>query len=116
MSLPNKLQMGCKKCRVSTECPSNGSSPLKLGSGRSVLCKLVGGYGQTPIPESKMSEESKVLAKEHGPCLTIAEVPTIDEDSGKLYFKIVKVWSQPQLHSRQTTTMMMDRMYPRSHK
>ena len=114
MSLPNKLSMECRKCRVSAECPSNGSSPLRLGSGKPVLCRLVGGYGQTPVPESKMSKESKELAEKHGPCLTIAEVPTVDEASGKIYFKTVKVWAQAQLHPRQTTTMSMD-PWPRSH-
>ena len=115
-NLPNKLQMHCSKCKVADTCPRNGSSPTTTKGGKSVLCRIVGGYGRTEIPESKMSEESRAIARENGPCITIAEVPTIDEPSGKLYFDVVKIWSQPIRHARESTSVMMDRLVPRSTK
>ena len=57
-----------------------------------------------------MSEESRRTAAEHGSCATIAEVPTIDPASGKLYFETVKVWALPTLHPREKTSVMMDRI------
>jgi len=117
MGLPNKLQIRCAKCKVANWCPAKGASPINLGSGKPVYCRLIGGYGQVPVPEHKMSDKTKEIAKDQGACLTIVEVPRIDESSGKLYFETILIWSQPQLHPRQTTTTAMDRaLGPSSYK
>ena len=104
--------MHCSKCKVASTCPRNGSSPLYLGSGKPVLCRIVGGYGRTEIPEEKMSDESRATARENGPCLTIAEVPTIDDPSGKMYFEVVKIWGHPIRHARESTTALTERLVP----
>lgn len=116
LNTPNVLQMHCTKCKVAPTCPRNGSSPLTLQSGKQVLCRIVGGYGRTAIDESRMSNETRETARRDGPCLTVAEVPTIDEPSGKLHFEVVKVWAHPIKHARESTTVMLDRLVPRSTK
>jgi hypothetical protein len=101
MSLPNILLMECSKCRVAASCPKKGSSPLKLPSGQEMTCRLVGGYGRNPVDQSILSEDSKKLSKEHGPCLTIAEVPILDECSGLAVYQITKIFAPPVLHERE---------------
>jgi len=102
MSLPHILSVECVNCRVSSHCPKSGSSPLVLPSGQMMLCRLIGGYGKKPVDPGVLSEESKKLAVEHGPCLTIAEVPIIDECSGLETYQITKIFSPPVLHERET--------------
>ena len=117
MGLPNKLEMECGQCKVADECPARGASPLRLGSGKPVRCRLIGGYGQKPVPVDRMSDETRNVVERNGPCLTIAEVPRVDEPSGRIYFETVKIWSQPKLHPRQTTSVSMDRaMGPSAHR
>lgn len=94
-------------------CPEKGASPLNQGKNR-VLCRLVGGYGRTPVDESILSEESKQTVSQNGPCLTIAEVPKTDE-SGRTVFKVVKIFSPPVLHEREQVSWHMNMIYPKSH-
>lgn len=101
MSMPNILVMECLNCKVSEHCSSRGSSPLMF-KGAKVLCRLIGGYGKKPVDLSILSEESKKLVSEYRECLTIAEVPIIDECSGMMTYQIVKIFAPPVLHGRET--------------
>jgi len=107
------LDMECRRCRVSSTCPKVGQSPLKVGS-KVFMCRIIGGYGRTPADPSILSEESAARAAKDGPCLTLAEVPTVDED-GTLVFVVERIFSQPILHDREKTDLRMDIMYPKSH-
>ena len=82
-----------------------------------VFCRIVGGYGREPIPDEKIGPESREAVERGGPCLSIAEVPSIDEPSGHLYFETIKIWAQPIRHPRETTTEAMDRaLGPSAHR
>lgn len=117
MPAPNFLEVHCSRCKVAEHCPAKGSSPLYLGSGRSMmLCRLPGGYGRTPPREASVSEESRKLQAEHGDCLTLAEVPRLDAPSGKAYREVVKVWHPAVRHPREKTDYRMDMIYPKSHR
>lgn len=117
MPIPNSLQVHCSKCKIAEHCPANGSSPLLLSGGkRALVCRIPGGYARKPPRDGIVSEESKKARDAHGPCLTIAEVPRLDVDSGHVYTEVVKIWHPPVLHPREKTDVSMDRMYPRSHK
>lgn len=63
-----------------------------------------------------LSEDSRRRSAKDGPCLTIADVPTRDEASGKIYFETTKVFHQPIRHPRETTDVRADIMLVRSHK
>jgi hypothetical protein len=106
------LEVECAKCRVSPTCPSRGSSPL-LHGGKRHVCRVIGGYGRVPVDPGILSPESAARAAADGPCLTLAEVPALEGDL--VVTTVVKVFSPPVLSDRETTTIMMDRMYPRSH-
>ncbi len=110
----NHLEIKCKDCKVSSSCPEKGSSPLNHGKNQ-ILCRLVGGYGRTPVDESILSEESKQIVNQNGPCLTIVEVPKIDE-SGRTVFKVVKIFSQPVLHEREQIDWRMNMIMDKSYK
>lgn len=117
MPIPNALQLHCKQCKIAEHCPANGASPLYLSGGRRmVVCQIPGGYGRKPPRSEAVSAESKELQKKHGECLTMAQVPRLDVDSGHVYTEVVKVWHPPVLHPREKTDFRMDLMYPRSHK
>lgn len=60
-----------------------------------------------------LSEDSR-SASASGPCLTLAEVPTLDEDSGNVIYEIVKIFAPPVLHERETVPWQIDVMYPKS--
>jgi len=117
-NIPNVLEVVCSKCRVADHCPSKGSSPLNHQGKRIAHCRLIGGYGREPIADKFLSEESKKLVEEHGPCLTIAEVPTIDEGSGKFYYKVTKIFSEPITHPREKISPKINRMmlYPSGYR
>ncbi len=116
MPAPNSLQLLCKTCKVSATCPRRGSSPLYTDGNRKMLtCVLVGGYSRDPVDQSILSKESKAASEKDGPCLSIAEVPTFDRDSGKFYFEVVKVFHRPILHPREKVSQKMDAMAELSH-
>lgn len=101
MSIPNSLTVECKSCRISKYCPRCGSSPLRLPSGKMGVCRLVGGYGKKSVDISVLSKESKELFDKNGPCLTIAEIPTLDECSGLMTYQVTKIFAPPILHERE---------------
>lgn len=110
----NYLPMECSKCRVAHSCPKKGSSPLTLPGNKKALCSLVGGYGRTPVRQEILGEESREASAKNGPCLTIAEVPRLDEDSGLLIYELEKIFSQPVLHERETVSDHISMMVPKS--
>lgn len=112
---PNVLQMQCSRCQVAQTCPRRGSSPLHLGGRTPVFCRIVGGYGRTPLDDGAMSPETKERSLRDGPCLTIAEVPTKDEHSGHVYFEVTKVFHHPVLHPREKTDLNLNVAQPRSY-
>lgn len=115
MTLPNIISLRCEKCKISSHCPVKGSSPMQIQD-EIVLCRIIGGYGKKPIRLEALSQESIELQKKHGPCFSIAEVPRIDTDSGHTYTEIVKIWHPEMFHPREKTNVVIDGMYPRSHK
>ena len=107
------LDIECSKCAVSNYCTKKGSSPAYLSNGRKVLCRLVGGYGREPVDKTILSEESKKLANENGPCLTIAEVPVIVGND--VFFELEKIFAPAVTHNRETTTLDLEIGKLRSH-
>lgn len=108
------LERECAKCAVSATCPSRGSSPLIFNNHR-IACRIVGGFGRVPVDRSVLSEESKAVSDKNGPCLTVAEVPRVDD--GRIVFDVVKIFSPPILLDRekQPVTTVSD-LSERSHK
>jgi hypothetical protein len=86
-----------------------------MKSGRKVLCTIIGGYGRTVVRKEILSPESLARTEKDGPCMTLAEVPTVDPDSGTLYKALTKIFHHPILHEREKTTFQQDMMYPKSH-
>ena len=107
MTIPNSLTVYCTKCKIASTCPRRGSSPLVQGR-KTLQCRVVGGYASEPVDPEALSEESARIAAKDGPCLTLAEVPTLDEDSGHVFFQTVKIFHKPVVHPRQTTGTRMD--------
>jgi hypothetical protein len=93
------METECSKCLVSKTCSKRGSSPLIFG-GKTFKCRIVGGFGRKPIDKSVLSEESIKSCKENGPCLTVAEVPTVED--GFVIFVVTKIFSPPCLSQRET--------------
>ena len=111
----NSIEVECKKCPVSHVCPTNGSSPT-MSNGKPVMCRVVGGFGRTPIDDEILSEESRRQSEMNGKCLTIAEVPYMD-DSGTVFAKVVKIFSQPILAEREKNPIFTSSdLTARSHK
>jgi hypothetical protein len=109
------LPMECTKCKVAETCPKKGSSPLILNSGKRLLCQVYG-YGRTPIEKAKLGPESLARSERDGPCLTIAELPVLDSDSGMVITEVLKIFNHPILHEREKTTFHQDMVYPKSHR
>lgn len=105
--------MTCERCAVATKCPKNGSSPLFYGPGKRAHCHILGGYGRVPVDLAILSEESRVRAEKDGACLTIAEVPFMDD--GHLVTETVKIFSGPVLGDRERPTAILGgQLNPRS--
>jgi hypothetical protein len=51
-----------------------------------------------------------------GPCLTLAYIPTFDEETKQVTHELTKIFSQPVLHPRETVPWNINLMYPRSDK
>lgn len=103
----------CKSCKVAKYCPSKGASPLDH-KGVSLGCRIIGGYGRVPVDERILSEESKILTKKNGNCLTIAEIPKIVNDS--VAYEVTKIFSPPVKHERETSTFIPGLITPKSYK
>lgn len=94
------IEIECSRCSVSDYCPKKGSSPISHG--KNILkCRIMGGFGRKPVDKSILSDESLKLFEKNGPCLTIAEVPSVD-DQGFVTYKVEKIFSPPCLSSRET--------------
>lgn len=107
--------MDCNRCKIASSCPKNGTSPT-IFNNKKLFCNLVGGYGRIPIEESKLSEQSKELVKIYGPCLTIAEIPIMDQELGIIRTEIIKIFHQAVKHERETVSFQAGMLYPESHK
>jgi|HubBroStandDraft_6_1064221.scaffolds.fasta_scaffold574155_2 hypothetical protein len=113
--MQNTLQVTCDKCKVAETCPKKGSSPAIFPhlNKRKLFCHIIGGYGRVPVRESLLSEESKEKSKVNGPCLTIAHVPTYDESTGMLTDEVVKIFSKPIKHPRETIPWNINLFFPK---
>lgn len=110
----NAMEMSCDKCAVSANCPSNGSSPLILKNGKKLFCQIIGGFGDKPIDTSILSNESLELVKSNGPCLTVAELPFIDE-TDQITAKILKIFAPPVIHKANKNIINLNPYDARSH-
>jgi hypothetical protein len=111
------LRMQCKLCKISSNCKKNGSSPLYTENGRKIFtCQMIGGYSLTPVDKAILSQESLEEMEKHGPCLTIAEVPVLDQNSGHVVFELTKIFHEPILHPRTKTDYKPDSMLSTSYK
>jgi hypothetical protein len=110
-----KLPMTCDKCKVAATCPRKGVSPMQPRPAlkRVVTCQIVGGYGRTPVKPHILSAESRERMEKDGPCLTLAEVPSWDEENNRLKIDLVKVFSQPIKHPRETVPFNINLIHPK---
>ncbi len=99
------LEMTCERCAVAQACPKNGSSPLFLPGAKRVHCRILGGFGKQPVDLSILSEKSKALVEKNGPCLTIAEVPRLEDEL--VTYETVKIFSQPVVSDREKPTAIL---------
>ncbi len=74
---------------------------------------MIGGYGRLPVDPGIMSDEAREAAARSGPCLTLAEVPSVDE-SGRVTYELVKIFSPPVLHDREVIPWQIDMVVPKS--
>ena len=79
---------------------------------RKVFCVIVGGYGRSPVEEHILGPESKARWLKDGPCLTVAHVPIWDEHAQRTIFDVVKIFSQPVKHPRETVPFNINLIYP----
>jgi hypothetical protein len=77
---------------------------------------MIGGYSLAPVDKTILSKESLEELGKHGSCLTIAEVPVLDKDSGHVSFELTKIFHEPILHPRATTDYKPDSMLSTSYK
>lgn len=98
------LDMTCERCAVAQKCPKAGASPLIVKAKR-YLCRIVGGFGRTPVDQTILSADSQKASAESGPCLTLAEVPELDD--GIVDWKLTKVFHHPVLSNREQPTAIL---------
>lgn len=87
-----------------------------MSDGRRIFCQLIGGYGRIPVEKSILSPESAQKAESDGPCLTIAEVPVVDEATGLFHSELVKVFHPAVLHERENISFSQRLLYPKAFK
>lgn len=97
------MDVVCTKCLISDHCPEKGSAPLKFNQ-HLIPCQLVGGYGKGPVERDRISAKNLPLYDNHGPCVSFASVPCVDE-CGNLAAKTVKVFHPRVKHERETTDL-----------
>ena len=107
------LEVTCDKCKVSQTCPARGSSPLYVEGKMKARCQLVGGHGKTPVQKEDLSPESLEKSLRDGPCLTIAQVPRLED--GYLVRETVKIFSHPVTHEREKVPDLMGNAVTKSH-
>jgi hypothetical protein len=109
------INMECDECVVAQTCPRKGSSPQKHNK-ITLKCRIIGGFGREPVDKSVLSAESLEILNRDGPCLTIAEVPSIDEE-GFVSYDVVKIFSPPCLTAREKNVAVTSSdVTVRSHK
>jgi len=79
-----------------------------------MFCRIVGGYATEPVSPDILSEAGRARAAKDGPCMSIAEVPTM-EPSGHVHHETVMVFHHPIIHPRAHTPYRMDSMLEQSH-
>lgn len=84
-----------------------------LGSGTKMVCRIVGGYGRQPVDPAILSPESLERSKSDGPCLTIAEVPSVVD--GTFVIDVVKIFAPAVTHEREKVAFNAEMIYPRTH-
>jgi hypothetical protein len=103
----NTIDVDCNRCKLAGQCPKRGSSPVVFKN-RKVFCKILGGYGRSPIDEEVLSDSSKEVSLTSGRCLTLVSIPFLDKASGTVCTELIKVFHQPILHAREKTTTIAD--------
>lgn len=94
-----QLEMTCERCAVAEKCPKKGASPTLTQGGKRALCRILGGYGRVPVDPAVLSADSLVRSKKDGPCLTLAEVPALED--GQVVWELTKVFSHPVIGARE---------------
>jgi len=98
------LDMACERCLVAQTCPKRGASPLFF-NGKRAHCHILGGYGRQPVDPTILSAESLERVKKDGPCLTLAEVPVLDD--GMITWELTKVFGPPIVNERERPTAIL---------
>ncbi len=83
-----------------------------MPNNKKLFCHIIGGYGRDPINRALLSPESLARSETDGPCLTIAVVPTRDEETGMIQEEIVKIFAPPVKHPRETVPFNINLIYP----
>jgi hypothetical protein len=94
------IEMECSKCAVANTCPRRGASPLASDNKSVFKCRIIGGFGREPVDPLILSAESRAIFNRNGPCLTIAEVPILD-DQKTVTYEVTKIFSPPNLSARE---------------
>ena len=95
------MDVECNRCLISSYCPEKGTTPIRFNQ-HLIPCQLVGGYGKEPVERNRVSSKNLPLYDAHGPSVSIALVPYVDECKN-LATKTVKVFHPPVKHARETT-------------
>jgi len=110
----NNLIVTCNKCKVAKTCPRRGSSPTTIpNTKKQLFCQIIGGYGRDPVDKSRLSANSLLLSERDGPCLTVAQVPTWNEDINAYMMDLVKIFSPPNKHPRETVPWNINLIFPK---
>ena len=112
-SYPNYLKMQCARCKIALDCPKNGSSPLPTKQGLK-LCSIIGGYGSKPVDRSILSTGNQVKFDSGKQCISIIEVPLIEDDI--ISVKMLKVMHKPIKHPRELVEDITVMLHPKSYK
>ena len=108
------LQMTCDKCKVASTCPKKGASPFLAPKARKpVFCHILGNYGRDPVEPRMLGPESLARMQKDGPCLTLAEVPGWDEECERVQTEIVKIFSPPIRHPRESVPWNINLIHPK---
>ncbi|HED37911.1 MAG TPA: hypothetical protein ENI76_06675 [Ignavibacteria bacterium] len=116
MPIPRRLRVLCNKCLISEYCIYKGQSPLYVSkNSQTIECVIVGGYGLKKPSSEILSEESKKSQKKFGECLSIVEIPQLDQSTGYVYTTTTMIWHPRIKHEREKSDMIIDQIIPRSH-
>jgi hypothetical protein len=108
-----QLEMTCERCAVAAKCPKKGASPAFTPGGKRALCRILGGYGRVPVDPGVLSPESLARSKKDGPCLTLAEVPVVED--GQVGWELTKIFSHPVIGAREKPDAILgDHLLPKN--